>query len=471
MKRIYLDWGVISNLKKEEYADLREFFLSHKDRLFFVYSPAHFDDLMRSEGDPRLKDDLEMLTSLVDDHLLAFNNNSVGAFRETISCYYENRKKEPPIKLAEYGNILTLLDTSLPGGYQLGSKLKEVLRSISFPIPQEIISSDNLWSSILPDLPDNPSALDVIQAAGLFVDKMQDESNYYKLYRSKIHHRGLKLDENAGNWTEDVAIPNISHFLKSSGVDKSFRELVEMPFAGKKNVSEYELFVAAYTMLDMLGFHSDKLSKQGSTINSLLSDAQHAYLASFCDCFITDDRRLRSKAGALYSEFDIKTHVLAPSEAVVALQDDIQLYDSKYFFSFLQQEFGKEYLVVESHAKESDQDASYKIYHFSRRLLGVFSRGRLYDLPEKDNEQVILLDVGTGRTTSFLFYDEVAMIVDLVSGYLSAEPIPDYSSIKEAFVRGDTEISVIWTFAGGKIILKNGKISHKPELVVVQSRH
>ena len=469
MKRVYLDWGIISNLKKEENSDLREFFLSHKNRLFFVYSPAHFDDLMRSEGDSRLKDDLDMLTSLVDDHLLAFNKNSVGAFRETIPCYYEKRKKEPSIKLAEYGDLLTLLDTSFPGCYKLGSKLKKDLQSLSFPIPQEIISNDELWGSILPDLPNNPSALDVIQAAGLFVDRMQDESNYYKSYRSKIHHRGFKLDDDSGNWTEDVAIPNISHFLKSKGVDKSFRELVEMPFAEKKNVSEYELFVAAYTMLDMLGFHSDKLSKQGSTINSLLSDAQHAFLASYCDCFITDDRRLRSKAGALYNELDIKTRVLASSEAFVALQDDIQLYNPNYFFSFLQREFGREDFVVESHTKESDQEASYKIYHFSQRLLGIFSRGILYTLPE--NEQVILLDVGTDRSTSFLFYDEVAMIVDLVSGYLSAEPIPDYSSIKEAFVRGDSDISVIWTIGSGKIILKNDKFSHKPELVVVQSIH
>lgn len=98
MKRIYLDWGVISNLKKAEYADLREFFLAHKDRLFFVYSPAHFDDLMRSDGDPRQREDLNTLVSLVDDHLLAFDEKKlVKAYRAKPSDYNEGRKNEVPI--------------------------------------------------------------------------------------------------------------------------------------------------------------------------------------------------------------------------------------------------------------------------------------------------------------------------------------------------------------------------------------
>lgn len=45
MKRVYLDWGVVSYLKRDEYAELRNLLLSNKGRLFFVYSPAHFEDL------------------------------------------------------------------------------------------------------------------------------------------------------------------------------------------------------------------------------------------------------------------------------------------------------------------------------------------------------------------------------------------------------------------------------------------
>lgn len=464
MKRVYLDWGVISNLKKDAYSHLREFFLSHKDRLFFVYSRAHFDDLMRSEGDPRLNEDLDMLTSLVDDHLLELDKRVVKAYREMPSIYYSNRKQETPVKLAEYGDILTSLDSVFPNGNNLGSKLKEKLQSFSFPIPRALLSN-SIWGSIFPDLPGNPSLLDVIQSAGLFVDKMQDEANYYKAYRSNIHKQGFKLEENAGNWTEEEAIPNISDYLKSQGFDKSFKELLMMPFSNRKEVSEDEIFVTAYLMLDTLGYHSDKLSKPGSTVNSILSDARHAYMASFCDCFITGDRRLRSKAKALYTEFGIDTLVLSPSDAVDALQEDIRSYDSSYFFSFLEQEMGREDIVVERHVKANDQDDDYDIYHLPQRLLGIFSRAILYDNPQK--EMIMLLDTGTRRSTQFFFEDEIAMMFDLVSDYLSAEPIPEYESIKEALVKGNSRISVTWIIRSGKIIFKNDENTHKPELIVV----
>ena len=73
MKRVYLDWGVISNLKKPELAAIRDFLLAHKGSLFFVYSPAHFEDAMRSDGDERLYQDIMTLESLVDNHYITYS--------------------------------------------------------------------------------------------------------------------------------------------------------------------------------------------------------------------------------------------------------------------------------------------------------------------------------------------------------------------------------------------------------------
>ena len=88
MKRIYLDGGVFSNLKKPEFTDLREFFVTHKRELFFVYSPAHFEDLNRSVRDERMLQDIHMLESLVDNHLIAYDRNTAWPFLATPSDYY-----------------------------------------------------------------------------------------------------------------------------------------------------------------------------------------------------------------------------------------------------------------------------------------------------------------------------------------------------------------------------------------------
>lgn len=81
MKRIYLDWGVVSYLKKDEYAELRSLLLSNMDKLFMVYSPAHLEDLMKSKGEPQFDDDIKMLSNLVGDHLFNIDKGLVLPYR------------------------------------------------------------------------------------------------------------------------------------------------------------------------------------------------------------------------------------------------------------------------------------------------------------------------------------------------------------------------------------------------------
>ena len=46
MKKIYLDWNIINHLEEDH--DLFEFILQNQLHFVFVYSPAHFSDLMKS---------------------------------------------------------------------------------------------------------------------------------------------------------------------------------------------------------------------------------------------------------------------------------------------------------------------------------------------------------------------------------------------------------------------------------------
>lgn len=465
MRRIYLDWGVVSNLKKEENAKLYQFFLAHKDRLFFVFSPAHFDDLMRSEGDILIKEDLKTLSSLVDDHFLSYEKKMMCPYSLSPFDYYEIRRIESPVKLAEFGDILSSLDSINPSGENVGSKLKEALQSMPFPIPEEVLSVSQ-FARLLPGLPSNPSVLDVIQSAGLSVDKMQDEPKYYKAYRSDVQKSGFKVGRNSGNWSEDEAIPNVSALLKSVGVNMSFKDFVLSPFANKTDVLEPVVFTSAYIILDVLGYQSDKLPKPRNTIDSIITDSKHAYFASYCDCLITADRRLEKKAKALYHEYGIDTLVLNPSNAIIALEEDTQSYDPGYFFSFLNRAVAQGN-IVESHRGGADGAISYDQYQFHQRLLGIFSRGSFFH--RNENQQVILLEIGPKRSHSFLYFDEVKMIIDTVSEYLSAEPIPDYEEIKQRFVHGEN-ISIVWDIGSGTIRLKNAPGSNKPVLIVILDR-
>ena len=319
MKRIYLDWGVVSNLKKPEFADIREFLISHKGDLFFVYSSAHFEDAMRSEGDERLLQDIQTLESLVDNHMLCYNQKEKTAFPyfKTPSEYYNDHKGQNLDLILCFPDIVSSVDMDIP---HVGEALKSFF-DIPFLIPVEIRSQE-LWRMILPDLPDSPTLGDVIKSGVSFYNKIQGDKDFYKSYRSAVKATGFSLDSNAGNWKTEDVVTNISARIKALGINKSFKEFVLMGFSDKEKVDDFHLFIAAFSILDWIGYKSEKLPKASNAMNSVSTDAQHAYFASFCDYLITQDSHLASKAKALYHEFKISTKVISLKDAIVELSPD-----------------------------------------------------------------------------------------------------------------------------------------------------
>ena len=72
MIRIYFrDWNVVSSLKRKEFKDIKEFIDKHKKYLLFPYSPAHFNDLMKSyfPDNALLETDLETLQYLSEKNI------------------------------------------------------------------------------------------------------------------------------------------------------------------------------------------------------------------------------------------------------------------------------------------------------------------------------------------------------------------------------------------------------------------
>jgi hypothetical protein len=450
MKRIYLDWGVVSNLKKPEYVDIREFLISHKGELFFVYSSAHFEDAMRSEGDERLQQDIQMLESLVDNHLLCYNQKEKTAspYLATPSEYYRGHKGQNLDLIPNFPELVSAIDKDVP---LVGGLLKTFL-DIPFPIP-EAIRSQELWGMILPDLPDSPTLGDVINSGVSFFNKMQGEKGYYKSYRSAVRATGFSLDPNAGNWRSDEVVSNISARMKAMGIDKSFKDFVLMGFGDKEKVDDFLLFITAYSLLDMIGYKSDKLPKASIAMNSVNTDAQHAYFAACCDYLITQDTNLASKAQALYHEFKISTKVIPPQEVITELSED----RNDDLVSFL-----NEQLKEENVEKREDGATTFK---FTKRFLGIFSHCIVY---KKDSDGITLLvfKLAFDNCSGFIFFDEAGFMVDTVCEYFGWPPQEDYEIARKRIVAGDPGASINWQGEEVRYTLKADPEYHRPELFV-----
>lgn len=458
MKRVYLDWGVVSYLKRDEYAELRSLLFLNKDRLFLVYSPAHFEDLMRSKGEPQFENDIQMLSILVDDHLLDFNKETVLPYRVTPEDFNRGYTDYSSYISLDLVSLLSSIDDLPILGINVGDAIKENLNA-PFPIPLEY-RSNKLFENTFPNLPEFPTLGDVIESCRQFMCDMMMKGSSYKNYRKSIHETGFKLEKNAGNWKDEEATDKISLFLKSNGIDMSFNDYVKMNFHGRKFTAN-EFFTTAYCILDMLGFHSDKLPKASNTIRSVTTDAKHAYFAGFCDWFVTADMRLYHKAKALYSNLGVSTSVLTPEEAMSAIEEEIRPYSHDYIKSFFEAELKAEHLV-EVHRKENEMNVDYVVYKFSRRLLGIFTHGIHYC--NSDGSSLIQFKLAFDNYSRFLFYDEVALILDTITDYFGLQGISDYDSLRKKFIEGDTDVTISWRFDKGFVCVKNDEVRHRPEL-------
>lgn len=69
-----------------------------------------------------------------------------------------------------------------------------------------------------------------------------------------------------------------------------------------------EMFQSLFNILNILGYWQDEL-KSGSFINRLY-DANHAFYATSCDLFVTNDRKAKIKANVAYKSFKYRTKAL-----------------------------------------------------------------------------------------------------------------------------------------------------------------
>ena len=216
-------------------------------------------------------------------------------------------------------------------------------------------------------------------------------------------------------------------------------------------MSDYGFFMAAYSMLDLIGYKSDKLPKSTNAMNSVTTDAQHAYYAAFCDYLVTQDSHLASKACALFSEFGISTKVISPADIIPELKENRK----EELVSFLGEQLREE--NVERHEERA------VVYKFTRRFLGIFTHCVVY---ANDDETLIELKLAFDNYSYFVFYDEARIMVDRVADYLGRPTDGDYDAIRQSIVSGNPNAAIHWKGDHIFFTLKADPERHRPELYI-----
>lgn len=107
------------------------------------------------------------------------------------------------------------------------------------------------------------------------------------------------------NYTPKMLVEEYGHIIQSYiSLTCSFRQ---------------EVFQSLFNILDALGYWQDKV-KSGSSLNRLY-DANHAYFATSCDYFVTDDKNTRNKANVAYELYNYKTKAVSYEELTSIIKD------------------------------------------------------------------------------------------------------------------------------------------------------
>lgn len=191
-----------------------------------------------------------------------------------------------------------------------------------------------------------------------------------------------------------------------SQTNKTFVELIENPIA-ERSKSNLELFTSLYLTLNLSGFFSDK----NRNLQNIYTDSEHAYYASSCDIFVSNDSRLREKTDAIYSQYNIQTKIISSDELITIMTEELtHSYDIKHMFTHDLPIYGEP-------IRTEGENNVYKQLPY--RFWGIFNYCINLRIPDTNNRTGVFRIVIPPR--SFVFYTELERFFELIISIISEE--------------------------------------------------
>lgn len=473
MIRIYLDWNVISNLKRSEFKEIKDFISKHKRYLQFPYSPAHFSDLMKSytPNNEHFNTDLETLDYLSEKHLLRLGENGIEPLFGTPKEYFEGEKdKEDITELMNMEKVFQDLDNALAdiGLGKMGGLMKSLfqLQPSGIELTEE---NRDIMKKMFPNIESNPSMWDLMKGIGPFSKKLLQDGNYYKDFRKTIADQGFKLEANSGNWSYDTVIQNIDDFLIKLGTKMTYLEYVETTFKDRKEpINQYEYYTTAYLMLDMIGYKVDKLPKPTDNMQNIQADGEHSFYGAHCDYFVAMDKKLRIKSKVLYNEFNISTKIIEPKELISELTKVLDDVSKKENFLDEAISFCNKDCLIESDPAENDESIESYAFKLPKFYFNYFNYVVYNNYPKQEGFVLTFRKVFK-NFSRFIYYTESETLIDTICEYFGYEDSNELELKKQEFVFSEKEVTFDWNFEGGLIRLEREEDTKRPILNYVIS--
>ncbi len=422
MYRIYFDKNIFSNLKKQKDKMIEENLLSD-DRLFFLYSPAHLDDLKQDKTDIKY----EELTYIgkFTNHFLYFDiqNQNVSMSKilplvkfKNVEAIGSNSRSQVDIDFNS-DMISALKELPFFGQYSVILDSAIALNEMITNIPEKYVISN---------LPTNPSAdmVDYINKLGI-ENREYEQSDWVKLTNSiadkfyddeKLYGlaRRLGMEENQIKKLQiNMDDIDFDDKFKLTQIGRSFYEVVEESFSSISKIPLADNFYIQYTLtylyLNVFGIDGEKNSKV--RFANMIQDAVHSFYAIHCDYLISEDKGLQKKSKFLYNLFGFHTKVMGWDEFLEEYQNlGVNFANIGDFINQLKQDV--EVIPLEnSYITEGDLEDKIMHRYLSKKYFSYFNMMEVHQI---DDIQYSYFLNNRGIRFDYVAFAEIEYVVNNV---------------------------------------------------------
>jgi len=467
MIRIYLNWNVISTLKRPEFEDIKSFIDKHKKYLLFPYTPAHFSDLMKSYNPENkyFEEDLENLEYLCGNHLMRWENDSVKPLRATPTEFFKFEKQRPNLaSLIDIDNTLKKVDEFSEefGLDKIGTLMKSHLLSQLSDIEVTEQNSDIL-KLMFPSTKSSLKGWDVVKGIEGFAQRLMLDGRFYKEFRKRLGDSGFKLEANSGNWGYDEVVKNIDEFLLKQETQMTYIEFVASMFKYKsETINIYDKYTTAYLLLDMIGYKSDKLPKSTDNFQNIHTDSEHSFYGAYCDFFVAMDKKLRIKSKVLFSEFNITTRVIEPKEIIHELSSVIdEIKDEPRTIKKIVGFCNKDTLFNSWIMKRNNAVEAYvSLFKLPTFYFNYFNYVTYYNYENSNISEFIF----HRASTNFTYYTELEALVNTITDFFGCDDLETLEMMKKEFLNDKSDYFFKWEREYGLVQLEKEEGTKLPIL-------
>lgn len=299
--KVYIDQNIISLHLKGKLA------LKKIPNVEWIYSNQHFDEIARSNEPQKYLSVLKNIEATYIELILdeSFRMTGEARLKDNV-CPHELYKNHN-----EANNDVDCNDELfnpflawVNGGgdaeqlLELPDKILEQIISLTKPLPQDsydfvqnIAENNDKFNQIVSEMVENGNNIENTRAA-------------FTKSKSRV------ADINGENilikiWNSLKPCPTVrgespEQFFGFDPIDK--QGFVEFP--------PYLGIVGCCAVLDILGYKSESKCRKIEKIPNIMSDAGHIGLGAFCDAILSDDKKLVSRAKAIYEFVGIPTEVI-----------------------------------------------------------------------------------------------------------------------------------------------------------------